>query len=259
MTLRQIRNLLLVCPPTGNDGGDCRLRKALKAAEKNADLQALLESQRLLDAHIAKELCAISPPASLSMQAAHVESILARKAVPVISLRDPAILSVAIAFILLLVSLAWLLMEKISSLPGLAEAWHMVSEGDKARRDQLENIALKMDALGDWFAMKGMDQFWAPTACRNLNVVAGRVFTTSSNVPVAMGVVNQPPMVFYAFNGPRLGIFPPKEGTWKMATREGKTIGVIGQGDSVFIAEIEGDRADLQRILQGLGSPEVRQ
>lgn len=257
MTLRQIRNLLLVCPPTGNDRGDYRLRKALKAAEKNADLQALLQSQRQLDARIAQELCAVSPPASLSTQAAHVESILARKAVPPISLRDPAILSVAIACVLLLASLAWLLIEKISSLPGLAEAWHMVSEGDKARRDQLEPIALKMDALGDWFAMKGMDQFWAPAACRNLNVVAGRVFTTSSNVPIAMGVVHHPRMVVYAFNGSRLGIFPPQEGTWKMASRDGKTIGVIGQGDSVFIAEIQGDRADLQRILQGLVSSEV--
>ncbi len=248
MTLNQIKNLLSACPPTGRDGGDPRLRKALRAAQKSTELQTLLDTQVKFDGHIADRLHAIPLPVSLSANAAKVESSLSHQLIPSISFRDPAIISVIVASVLLVGLGVWLLFGKMSSFPGTSETWRLVVEGNNTPWDRLEPLTLKMDVLDDWFAMKGMDQFWAPPAFGKLDIIGGRVFTVS-DIPVAMGVVDHPRMFFYAFNGTRLGISPPADGRWKILTHDRKTIGVTRQGDSVFVIEIDGSRRDLQQIL----------
>ncbi len=251
MTIKQIKSLLLVCPPTGNDGGDPRLKKALQAAQKDPELRAAWDTQVKFDRRVADGLRAIAPPPSLMAAATNVESHLSHRTVPTMSLRDPAILSVVIAFVLLVGLGIWLVFGKMSSFPGASETWEIVSMGDSAPADRLEPITLKLDVLDDWFAMKGMDQFWAPTELGNLDVVGARLFYFA-DIPVAMGVGDQPLVSFYAFNGTRLGISVPTDGKWKLVTRDRKAIAVTGQGDMVFVIEIDGDRTDLQRILHQL-------
>lgn len=248
MTYKQIKNLLLVCPPTRNDRGDFRLRKALRAVERKPELQALLKNQAQFDAHVAKGLYAISLPDSLTMNVSNMDSVLSRRTSPMDSIRDPAMLSVAIAAFLLVGLSIGIFLGKISSFPGSAEAWQVVSSGNSL--DQLEPVALKGDALDDWFAMKGMDQFWAPPGLSKLGVADARVFTFS-DVSVAMGAVPKFNMFFYVFNGMRLGI-RPAEGKWKILKRDRKALAVTGHGDLVFMIETEAGRRELHRILQNL-------
>lgn len=248
MTLNQIKNLLLSCPPSRCDGGDPRLKKALRAAQKSPELQALLDAQVKFDGHIADRLHAIPLPVSLSADATKIESSLSHQTAPSISFRDPAIISVIVAAILLMGLGIWLVFGKMSSFPGTSDTWRVVLEGNTTPWDRLEPLKLKMDVLNDWFAMKGMDQFWAPSTFGKLDIIGGGVFNVS-DIPVAMGVIDHPRMFFYAFNGTRLGILPPADGRWKILTHERKTIGVTRQGDSVFVIEIDGTQRELQQIL----------
>ncbi|MCK9588454.1 MAG: hypothetical protein WC076_01020 [Terrimicrobiaceae bacterium] len=246
MSPKSARQFLAIHPPETRDS-----RKAVRARDalaKSPVLFAEYEAQAALDRETGSVLAGLEvPPAVIGELDARVAASAAhgkRRFNP----RDPAMLAVAIGFLLLVVLLAWHFLGRAGVFP--EEALTIAAEGAKLRTEQFEVVEEKAGALDDWFVLKGFDRFHIPARFANYQAAGARIFK-AENRPVAVLAIPENYMFFLIFDPAPLGIGIHPEGSWQFTEFDYKYAAAIREEKGMcFMIVIKGTSKDLARLVE---------
>jgi len=255
MNTKQARQYLLAYRPSGADDGDRSIRAAMKTAASTPELQAEFHNQLAFDRALAGRLDAIVPD-DLAEPLTEAAARLLTKKHRRLSLRDPAMLSVGLAFLVLIGLGVWIFLGKANSFAGMDEVTEMAQAGDKAQPSEFQELETKAGTLTDWFAMQDFDGFAVPPGMENAPVVGVRVFKYE-DVPVATAAVARPRAFFYVFEAQPFGISLP-EGEWRMleyGDKTRRTLAIRQIGNMAFVVALRGSKADMQSYLNSIRPP----
>ena len=246
MSPKSARQFLAICPPELPESRE--VTKAREALAKSPALLAEYEAQVALDKAVCSALTGLAVPQAvagdLGEQAAAITAARSKRR---FNPRDPAMLAVAIGFLLLVAVLAWHFFGRAGVFP--EEALTIATEGAKLRAEQFEAVEDKAGDLEDWFVLKGFDRFHVPAKFANFDVVGARIFKME-NRPVAVLAVPENHMFFLVFDPAPLGIQIHPEGSWMIAEFDYKFAAAIREDKGMcFMVVIKGSKKDLARLI----------
>ena len=247
MSPKSARQFLAICPPEPPESRE--VAKAREALAKSPALLAEYEAQVALDKALDSVLAGLDMPpevaGDLGEQAAAISAARSKRR---FNPRDPAMLAVAIGFLLLVAVLAWHFFGRAGIFP--EEALTIATEGAKLRAEQFEVVEDKAGDLEDWFVLKGFDRFHVPAKFANFDVVGARIFKME-NRPVAVLAVPENHMFFLVFDPTPLGIQIHPEGSWRIAEFDYKFAVAIREDKGMcFMVVIKGSKKDLSRLIE---------
>ena len=247
MSPNSARQGLAIHPPEPPDSRE--VAKALEALAKSPPLLAEYEVQVALDKAVHSALKGLDlPPEVVGDLGARAEAISAARSRRRFNPRDPAMLAVAIGFLLLVAVLAWHFFGSAGIFP--EEALTIATEGSKLRAEQFEVVEDKAGALEDWFVLKGFDRFHVPAKFASFDVVGARIFKIE-NRPVAVLAVPENHMFFLVFDPVPLGIEIHPEGSWRIAEFDYKFAAAIREEKGMcFMVVIKGTKKDLAQLIE---------
>ena len=241
---RQFLAMQLPEPPDSRE-----ISRARDALANSPDLLKEYAGQVALDKAVCSVLAGVEiPPAAfgdLGEQATAVSSARSRRR---FNPRDPAMLAVAIGFLLLVAILSWHFLGRAGVFP--EEALTIAAEGAKLRTEQFEVVEDKAGDLEDWFVLKGFERFHVPEKFANYQAAGARVFKIE-NRPVAVLAVPENYMFFLVFDPVPLGIKIRPEGAWQFAEFDVKFAAAIREDKGMcFMVVIKGTSKDLSRLIE---------
>ncbi len=253
MNARTARQVLRAYRPSGEDDDEREVVAALKIAAKTPALEADFRNQLAFDRLLAQTLETALPEemaASFEEVARRLEGKRSRK----FTFRDPAMLAVGLAFLMLVGLLAWIFLGKMGSFAGMQEAIELAQQGDKAGPAQFQPIETKAAALTDWFVVQDFDGFVVPRGMESAPVLGARTFKYD-DMPVAVAAIAKPKSLWYVFEANPFGI-SLSPGEWKIVEygqQNKRALGVTQVGAMAFVIVLrEGGKADLQKYLDSL-------
>jgi len=247
MSPKSARQFLAIHPPAPPDS--VAITRARDALAKSPVLLAEYEAQVALDKAACSVLAGLEvPPTVVSELDSQATAISAARSRRHFNPRDPAMLAVAIGFLLLVAVLAWHFFGRAGVFP--EEALTIATEGTKLRAEQFEVVEDKAGALEDWFILKGFDRFHVPEKFVNYQVAGARIFKIE-NRPVAVLAVPEDHMFFLIFDPVPLGIEIHPEGSWRFAEFDYKFTAAIREDKGMcFMVVIKGTKKDLARLVE---------
>lgn len=247
MSPKSARQFLAILPPEPSDSA--AITRARDALAKSPVLLAEYEVQVALDKAACSMLSGLDiPPAVVADLDAQAAAISASRSGRSFNPRDPAMLAVAIGFLLLVAVLAWHFFGRAGVFP--EEALTIATEGAKLRTEQFEVVEDKAGDLGDWFVLKGFDRFHVPAKFANSQVAGARIFKIESR-PVAVLAVPENHLFFLVFDPAPLGIEIRPEGSWRIAEFDYKFAAAIREEKGMcFMVVIKGSAKDLARLIE---------
>jgi hypothetical protein len=253
MNARQARQVLRSYRPSGADDDEREVREALKFARRTPALEAEFHNQLAFDLELAG-LLDTELPAELSAEIETVAQRLEGGKPRRFSLRDPAMITVGISFLVIVGLFVWILMGEMASLTGMQDVIEMVQSGDKARADQFQAVETTAGSLADWFVMQSFEGFVVPRGLESAPVVGVRIFKHDDAL-VAIAAVTNPMSLCYAFEAGGFSISPP-EGKWKIVkygSNDRRAFAMTRLGTMAFVIALrEGGGDELQKYLATL-------
>lgn len=228
-------------------------QSALKVIAKTPEISDALSAQVAADA-VALEKVSVDVPADLIDAMTELSERLSE---PVrrsaVSIKNPAFLAVALAFMAMIGVGVWLLMIQMEGFRGMEETISLAEIGDLSEPSQFEPLDAPAGTLGDWFVMQGFDGFRVPTGFESYQVVGVRTFDFEGTA-VAMAVVPENRAFFYVFPSRSLGIVPGASGNWRILEygpeARQRALGITQTGDFCFMISFQGNRAAMEEFIR---------
>lgn len=247
MNARTARQILRAYRWSGEDDHEREVRAALKEAERNPGLKEEFQAQLEFDRACAKSLDRELPADLLESLEAKADALEA-KAVRRSVFRDPAIFTVAIAFLVLVAFGVWVLLGQLDTFSGLQELEEVARIGDSSNMNQFEPLETTAGTLDDWFVMKEFDGFVVPPGFEDAPVVGVRILNYE-NQPIAVAAVAEPRSFFYVFDAHPFSFSLP-EGEWRVVEYPGGHVLAATQiGNRGFMITMKGSRDEMERFL----------
>jgi len=168
-------------------------------------------------------------------------------------LSNPILIAGALGIALILGVVIWLMMQKRSEFPGRETLMEIVARNEAMSGMELESADAPMGELGDWFYMRGFEDYSVPASFRSLKAVGGRVFVFNDR-PVALIAIEEHHTLGYIFNAEDLGVSIPAhewfvftQGEWIAAARQ--------EGPMSFMLAFRGTDAEMREYLKKFPNP----
>ena len=250
MNSKSARQILLCRRPTGEDDSEPAMKRAMDWAAKDSSLAAELESQTAFDLACSSDLAAISPDAEARAQIEEGVRAFAAKHGGRTQVAKHAAFAVGIGFLLLIGLLVWMFLGRAGTFPD--EAVKIAMAGAKAPPDQFDPVEERADALQDWFALKGFDNFHVPPEFAKFDVVGVRIFSVD-NEAVAQVLVPENLMYFYCFSSQPFGINVVPEGSWRITESDRSVLAIREERGMCFLVAFRGSKKDMKSLLDRAG------
>ena len=252
MTPKAARQVLTCRRAGGEDDGKPSMKDALAIAARDPALGADLDAQTNFDCTLAKELDELDlPETAAELIAKSAEAIAARRGGALTKVRNPAILAVGAAFLLLIALLVWNFLGRAGTFP--EEAIKIATTGAKAIPEHFDAVEAKAGELQDWFMLKGFEGYKIPPGLENFEVVGVRMFKVE-NESVAQAAVPENFMYFYCFPATPFGIRVIPEGSWRITEADRSVLALREEHGICFMVAFRGKKADMQRFLEKAGA-----
>jgi hypothetical protein len=253
MNARAARQVLRGYRPSGADDDEREVREALKVAKRTPDLEADFQNQLAFDHELAAVFDDDLPPelcAEIEETARRLEGGRPRR----LTLRDPAMITVGLSFLVIIALVIWIFMGQMDSVAGMQEVVEMVENGNQGSADQFQAVEISAGALNDWFAMQSFEGFSVPRGMEAAAVLGARILKRD-DAPVAVAVVAEPKALCYVFEAEKLGL-SPREGKWKVVkygAKDARAFAITRVGNMAFVLAPRGGGAEaLQKYLDSL-------
>jgi len=239
------------CHIPGVEGDDdSRIRKAVRAAEKNDVLKAKLKEQTEFDERWSEAVNAIAPPPDLvdrlgALRPAEEERFDLKAA-----MRQPPFLAACIALVFLLGWGVIFAMNRLENFPGKENVKRLVAINEQLSGMEFEPKTAEVGNLADWlFSRFGFEDFYVPPEYAAYKSLGSRVFKVDG-IPVAQFAIEEQNMLFYMFRGSSLGVKMPSADRWNVFEEEGWAAAVQQHEDHCFMIVMRGEKQALERLLE---------
>lgn len=199
--------------------------KALKTIAASPELSADYEKQARLDRRAAALLESVEvPEEAVRVFAEKIQSA----SESMLSPRNPAMVSVALGFLLLVALLVWNFLGRPAAFP--PDAVEIAGSAMKFDGEVFEDAGVPAGELVDWFVLRGFDGFFVPIGLDSVET-EGATIAKIDNQPVALVDAANGKARFVVFDRDRLGV-EIAPGEWRVAD--------VGGGRSAAIREQDG-------------------
>jgi hypothetical protein len=244
--------LLLGCAPiTEKPGMDRAMRAAVNRA-RHGKKAATFRQQQAFDASIAKLVRAIPVDEQLA------EWFVNENLIPVVRrgwkkiVRNPVVIAIAIAALVISGVTAYRLYEHLNDFPGADKARRLLTVGASNRSVLLDPLQTEAGSLSDLFFLKHrLEHYDVPAEFAEFKTLGARVFDDDEVRRVAQIWIKEKRMQFFLFPAE-----PDKQGKitdfsdWRFVELEGWT-GVVTQRNGIcFMAAMRGGEKDLRGYLE---------
>lgn len=168
------------------------------------------------------------------------------------ALRNPAVVAVTTALVVITGVFILKFIEHLHDFPGSAKARRLLSVANSSRSVLLDPVRTDAGALGDLFFMKhNLEHYEVPPEFAEFQTIGCRVFDDEEAGRTAQIWVTEKRMQFFLFPAER----DPKTGTapdfadWRFVEQEGWSGAVQQHNGVLFMAAIRGDRKLLAPYL----------
>lgn len=220
--------------------------------DKRTLADAVERTRAALGAPVEDELRSfpLSPEAEvLTDESAH--ALATHRGAPVHFARNPTLLAVALAGLLIVGVLVWQLMGRVGTFP--EEALKVAKTAEFGRPDLFDPVEAKAGALEDWFMLKGFENFRVPSGFEDFEIVGVRIFRME-NEPVAVAAAVENHMFFYVFRGAPLGIHVLPEKTWRITSSDRLVMAIREENDRCFMIVFRGTKEEMKALLKKTGN-----
>lgn len=246
------QNLNLFRP--GDEEEFPRSAQSLAALKDDANLWKEFQLDQSVDAASRTALDELEPSeAERSLLQTELAEIQSRKRTHRLSMSDPGVLSVALAFLLLIGLALWHFLGESNKFSGYDEAVTLVEQGTQMDAGQFEPVQAKLGGMDDWFAMNGLDRFWVPPSFAHLESIGARVMRFQ-NVPVAQIAVPSPQMLILVFRGQPLGVSVGREGVWKFIEGKPYSSAITEKDGICFLVSVRGTKDEIEQVVDEVRS-----
>ncbi len=165
-----------------------------------------------------------------------------------LSAKNPAMLAVGMAFLLLIAILVWQFTGRAGSFP--EEAAKIVEVARKAKQEQFAPVDVKVETLPDWFAMQGFDGLNIPTGLESLNAVGVRTFQHEGETVAQMAVLDGEKNIYMlSFPAGPFGIGGLREDSWQLGTSGRFVSAITERGGYCFLVTFTGTEEEMKSFL----------
>ena len=168
------------------------------------------------------------------------------------AIRNPVVLSIALAMVVIAGVFVSNILERMNDFPGSSTARKLLTVASSTRGNQLERVETNAGALSDLFFMKyRLEHYDVPSEFAAVRTAGSRVFDDEEAGRVAQISVPEKRMQFFLFpaeRDPKTGAPRAFEG-WRYVEHEGWTGAVQMRAGVCFMAAIRGEQKDLEPYL----------
>jgi hypothetical protein len=229
---------------------DPRIVKAVRAAEKDPGLQAMLAWQREFDAWNLAALEHVIVPQAVLARIAASDGKTTRQFSGKGALMQPVVLAIGIGAAVLLGWGGVTLWNRAHEFPGKDSAMRMVEVNDEMTGLEMEPKKEKAGALNDWFFDKyGFEDYYLPNGFEGYQTTMARLFKQDGQ-PVAQVAIEDNHMMFYCFKAEDFGVNVAGKG-WQ-TFEDGEWVAAVRQQDEeCFMVAFHGTKGDMEDFLKG--------
>ncbi|MFV0338119.1 MAG: hypothetical protein ACK5LK_07755 [Chthoniobacterales bacterium] len=229
---------------------DRGIQKAIVAAGNADNWKAEFTTQTQTDKCISAALDELSLQADDLKSLASTRALFSGKANKIhLSLRDPTVLGVLFAILLLTGFFIWFFLTSIDRIQGEERLLDLVKAGATEDVQQFDEVDTTLGTLDDWFTLNGVSDIWIPEKFLSKKVLAARTFTHRGN-NIACALLPENQILVYIFRGAPQGIKAPDEDKWYYANNSKESIGLIEHDGVCFVVVIRGKLQELKNALR---------
>ncbi len=244
--------LARIAPITGKPGTERRMRVAVLRAKRKAPLAAEFARQQAFDQAVAALIRDIPVSAKAEEWFRNEALIPSGKRGWKRFVRNPAVLSIALALAVIAGVMVFTISERMGSFPGADTARKMLGIASSTRGITLDPIDAEAGTLGDFFFLKyRLEHYDVPPEFAKMRTFALRVFDDDEGHRVAQIFIPSKRLQLFLFPADRdAKTSKPREFSgWRFVEQEGWTGAVQMQNGVCFMAALRGDEKALAPYL----------
>jgi hypothetical protein len=248
---RRERALVRFAPITEKSDLDRRMRVAVLRARRHKTGGPELAQQQTFDKAMAQLVRDIPVSAEIAEWFRNEKLIPQKKRSWKKVARNPVVLTIALAVLVMAGIATMMIMERLNDFPGSGRARKLLTLASTTRGAELDRVQTDAGALSDLFFLKyRLEHYDVPPEFAHVRTAGVRVFH-DEGVPVAQVSVPEKRMQFFLFPAQRdLKSGEPQEfDGWRYLSHDGWS-GVVQVRDGVcFMAAVRGDQKELQPYI----------
>lgn len=231
---------------------DARLEKAARVAEKDEVLRKRLEEQSAWDSQLSAVIHSIEPPDDLRRKLVVFGPTTNERRRPFRSqMTQPAMLAVVLGVLVLVGWIVFDTLKRKENFRGRERVEQLLGVTKRMSGAELEPVSMKTWQLGDWFYMRGFDQFAVPPEVAQLPAVGSRVFRSGGHA-VAQVAIDERNCLIYVFRADDFNVDLPDGDDWRLLNYEGWVAAIRRQGQTCTMIAFLGTRAEMRDFLENL-------
>jgi hypothetical protein len=258
MNARIARALIPLHRP-GRADADSPLAKAVRFAERDAELVKALAGQREFDNSMLEVIRAIPLPDAVRKRLDEAGRPGTKRLDWREAIRQPVFASIFVGLAVLVGLLVHFGMEKMSHFPGKENVVEMIESDDSLTGNDFERIETPAGNLGDWFMLHSLDRYDVPPEFAQLKTAGCRIFKQDGH-PVAQIALPKPgaevPVLFHIFRAADFGVEPAPQQWVIFEERFGKSqwvAAVRGYGENCLVIAFRGEKPEMEKFLARSG------
>lgn len=170
-------------------------------------------------------------------------------------LRQPAVLAIGVALLVVLGVVFFAAVRKIDDFPGKELVAEMIEEPGAFDASKMEKIeAAEAGSLGDWFLLKGFDNFSVPPELEHARTVACRVYKYEGH-PVAQLALSRQDALLLVFHCTEMKV-PLDSLQWYIYQQDDWAVATRGDGKNCYVVAFVGNSDDMGALLHKMAQSE---
>ena len=162
---------------------------------------------------------------------------------------QPAVLAIVTAGLVVVGVVVYATMRNLEDFAGKDAVCELVDDADAMSGMELEPIApIEAGKLGDWFLLKGFEDFSAPSDLVKAKAVGCRVYRRDGH-PIAQVALDHHNALLLVFRAADLKVNPATAG-WRIFQQDDWAVAAKGDGRNCYVLAFLGDASEMESLLK---------
>ena len=229
-------------------GNSLRIEKAAKTAEADPIATPQFAAQSALDSQCHEQIEQIAFPEGLALPEMAIPHPPGFRAL----VRQPAVLAIGLAMLVVLGVAVFAFMRKLDEFPGKDVVAELIDGTDEMNGMELESITpAEAGKLEDWFMLKGFEGFSVPPELAHFKAIGCRVYKFDG-VPVAQVALDRHNALLMVFDASDMKV-TLKTPAWHVFQQENWAVAVRGDAENCYVVTFLGDSDEMPGFLKAGG------